>query len=66
MNELNAAPMGGEGQTIQADETYYGNSSKRAKGHRAIVTSVVALVEPQGRAIAVHVSKGSKGHVSAN
>ena len=26
--------MGGEGQTVQADETYYGNTSKRAKGYR--------------------------------
>ena len=47
------SPMGGEGQTVQADETYYGNSSKRAKGyrkghkHKAVV---VALVEPHGRA----------------
>jgi transposase-like protein len=34
MNELNPAPMGGEGQIIQADETYYGNTSRRAKGYR--------------------------------
>ena len=56
MNELNPAPMGGEGQSVQADETYYGNSSKRAKGYRKghrHKASVVALVEPKGRARAV-------------
>ena len=26
--------MGGEGQSVQADETYYGNTSKRAKGYK--------------------------------
>jgi transposase-like protein len=65
MNELNPAPMGGEGQSVQADETYYGNSSKRAKsyrkGHRH-KSSVVALVEPQGRARAFHMSKTAKAH----
>jgi transposase-like protein len=53
MNELNPTPMGGEGQSIQADETYYGNSSKRAKGYRkghSKKSGVVALVEPKGRA----------------
>ena len=34
MNDLNPGAMGGEGQSVQADETYYGNSSKRAKGYR--------------------------------
>ena len=60
MNELNPAPMGGEGQSVQADETYYGNSSKRAKGYRKghrHKASVVALVEPQGRARAIHIKK---------
>ena len=32
-------PMGGAGKPVQADETYYGNTSKRAKGYgRAIAT----------------------------
>ena len=65
MNELNPAAMGGEGQSVQADETYYGNSSKRAKsyrkGHRH-KSSVVALVEPQGRARAFHMSKTAKAN----
>jgi transposase-like protein len=64
MNELNPAPMGGEGKSVQADETYYGNSSKRAKGYRkghSHKASVVALVEPKGRVRAVHfVRKGRK------
>jgi transposase-like protein len=63
MNELNPSPMGGEGRSVQADETYYGNSSKRAKsyrkGHRH-KSSVVALVEPQGRARAFHMAKTAK------
>jgi transposase-like protein len=52
MAGMNAGPMGGEGQSIQGVETYYGNSSKRAKsykkGHKN-KQSVVALVEPKGR-----------------
>jgi transposase-like protein len=60
MNELNPAPMGGEGKSVQADETYYGNSSKRSKsyrkGHRH-KAAVVALVEPDGRAMAFHANK---------
>jgi transposase-like protein len=53
MADLNPSPMGGEGQAVQADETYYGNSSKRAKGYRkghSAKSGIVALVEPKGRA----------------
>jgi transposase-like protein len=60
MNELTPSPMGGEGQSVQADETYYGNSSKRAKGYRkghSHKASVVALVEPKGRARAFHMHR---------
>ena len=32
MNELNPAPMGGEGQSVQADETYYGNYVQAREG----------------------------------
>jgi transposase-like protein len=62
MNEINPAPLGGEGQSIQADETYYGNSSKRAKHYRkghSHKSGVVALVEPQGRARAFQVRKAN-------
>ncbi|MGB6567031.1 MAG: IS1595 family transposase, partial [Xanthobacteraceae bacterium] len=51
-------PLGGEGKSVQADETYYGNTSKRAKGYRKghrHKEQVVALVEPKGRVRAVHV-----------
>jgi transposase-like protein len=61
MNETNPIPMGGEGKSVQADETYYGNSSKRAKGYRKAhrhKAGVVALVEPMGRVRAVHVKGG--------
>jgi len=64
--ELNPAPMGGKGQIIQADETYYGNTSKRAKGYRKGLkhkNSIVALVEPKGRARAFHVKKATAATV---
>lgn len=61
MADTDTTPMGGEGQSIQADETYYGNS-KRAKsykkGHRH-KNKVVALVEPQGRVRAFKVEKAN-------
>ncbi len=66
MNELNPTPMGGEGQAVQADETYYGNTSKRAKSYRKGLRhkqSIVALIEPQGRARAFHVKKATAASV---
>jgi transposase-like protein len=66
MNELDPTPMGGEGKAIQADETYYGNTSKRAKGYKKGLRhkqSVVALIEPQGRARAFHVKKATSATV---
>jgi transposase-like protein len=67
MNETDPSPMGGEGQSVQADETWYGNSSKRAKGYRKghrHKASVVALVEPNGRARVFQVGKpGAKRHM---
>ena len=59
MNELNPAPMGGKGKSVQADETYYGNSSKRSKGYRkghSKKAVVIALVEPKGRMRAMQVA----------
>lgn len=35
MNELNPGAMGGEGGSVQIDETYTGNTSKRAKRGQA-------------------------------
>ena len=59
MIDAKAGPLGGEGGVVEADETYYGNS-KRAKsykkGHRH-KRSVVALVEPKGKARVFHVKR---------
>jgi len=66
MNELNPTPMGGKGQSVQADETYYGNTSKRAKGYRKghrYKQGIVALVEPKGRARTFHVKPATKESV---
>jgi hypothetical protein len=56
-------PMGGEGSTVQADETYYGNTSKRAKHYKkghSHKSGVVALVEPQtGKVRAVAMQKAN-------
>lgn len=57
-----SGPMGGKGKSVQADETYYGNSSKRAKsykkGHR-YKQQVVALVEPGKGVRAFHVKSAT-------
>lgn len=61
MSGMAGGPMGGEGQSVQADETYYGNTSKRAKGYRkghSRKASVVALVEPKGRVKTFHAELG--------
>jgi transposase-like protein len=51
--------MGGDGGTVQIDETYTGNTSKRAKSYKKGLKdkrAVVALVDPaNGRARAFHV-----------
>src|SRR5665213_1298938 len=61
MRDTKFTPMGGKGKSVQADETYYGNTSKRAKHYRkghSLKASVVALVEPHtGRVAAVHMKK---------
>jgi transposase-like protein len=57
-----AGPMGGEGGQVQADETSYGNTSKRAKRKIAGYArreTVVALVDPaSGEARAFHMETG--------
>lgn len=63
MEETNPGAMGGEGSKVQADETYYGNTSKRAKHYRkghSHKSAVVALVEPQtGKVRAVAMEKAN-------
>ena len=63
MKSIKPAPMGGEGEQIQADDTYIGNSSKRSKsyrkGHRH-KQQIVALVEPKsGEVRAIHVGQAN-------
>ncbi len=62
MRDLKPTPMGGSGKSVQADETYYGNTSKRAKYYRkghSQKASIVALVEkPSGRTRAIHMTGG--------
>jgi transposase-like protein len=64
MDIRNAGAMGGgSADSVQIDETYYGNTSKRAKnrkrGHKH-KASIVALVEPKtGRAAAFHVKSAN-------
>ena len=61
MKSSDTSPMGGPDTEVQADETYQGNSSHRAKGytrHMGKKQQVVALVEPStGRVRAFHVGK---------
>jgi transposase-like protein len=63
MIDGNPQPMGGEGSKVQADETYYGNTSKRAKHYRkghSHKAGVVALVDPaKGHVRAFHVKKAN-------
>jgi transposase-like protein len=62
MLDLAPSPIGGEGKSVQADETYYGNTSRRAKGYKKghrHKASIVALVEPKGRARVVHLKRAT-------
>jgi transposase-like protein len=63
MTDLAPAAMGGEGGQVQADETYYGNTSKRSKSYRKGLkrkAAVVALVDPAtGHARAFHMEHGA-------
>lgn len=59
MTDVFKGPMSGDGGIIEADETYYGNTSKRAKHYKkghSHKSGVVALVDPatgHARAFAV-------------
>ena len=62
MTESNPTPMGGKGGQVQADETYYGNTSKRSKSYRKGLKrkeAVLGLVDPAtGKARAFHMELG--------
>jgi transposase-like protein len=61
--------MGGDGGVVAVDETYYGNSSKRAKGYRKghrHKQGVVGLVDPAtGEARAFHVKPATSKSIRA-
>jgi transposase-like protein len=66
MKELNDTPMGGEGRSVQADETYYGNTSRRAKGYKKGLRhkqGIFALIEPKGRVRAFHMKPANLNNV---
>lgn len=59
MREPNPTPMGGEGQTVEADETFWGNpkrrwQSKKGRGYHH-KEKVLTLVERGGRVRSFHV-----------
>ncbi len=67
MKDTDRAPLGGRGTPVQVDETYYGNTSKRAKGYKKghrHKQQIIALVEPStGRAKAFHVKRATSEKV---
>jgi transposase-like protein len=67
MKELAPQPMGGEGGQVQADETYYGNTSKRSKSYRKGLKrkeAILAIVDPTtGEARAHHMELGAGADV---
>ncbi len=62
-----AAPMGGKGGQVQADETYHLNTSKRSKSYRKGLkrkAAVLALVDPdKGEVRAFHMELGAGASV---
>jgi transposase-like protein len=69
MTDLGSEPMGGEGGEVQMDETYTGNTSKRAKGHSKKLKAkraAVALVDKaNGKVRVFHVDNVNSQTVRA-
>jgi hypothetical protein len=75
MRELGITPMGGEGEIVEADETYYGKqetmrvSPQRKgrpftkKGHKWNNRPIVSLVQRGGKVRSFHVAVADKGTV---
>jgi transposase-like protein len=61
MTDSNPTPMGGEGQTIEADETYIGTRKgiKKSRGG-AHKMKVLSIVERNGRARTFHIDTADK------
>ena len=78
MKETNNGPMGGEGQIVEADETYYGKKSgpapemtalgnpftKRKGDSRIPKRAIVSLVERGGKIRSFHVDHADKATVA--
>ncbi|MGH1397660.1 MAG: IS1595 family transposase [Alphaproteobacteria bacterium] len=68
MNDTNPPPMGGSGESVQADETYFGKKevvtkrTKRGKPSHSSQLSVVALVSG-GKSRTFHVDRADKESV---
>jgi transposase-like protein len=62
---LETPPMGGEGQIVEADETYFGRKKgsvkKRGAGHKH---AIVSLVERGGKVRSFHVPRADKATVA--
>ena len=63
------SPIGGDGKTVEADETYFGNKkvirkrTKRGKSAHSSKRSVVALVERGGKVKSFHVDRATRSAV---
>lgn len=64
MRDTTTEPMGGEGKTIEADETYFGRRKGVKKvgpgGHHRGMMAVVGLVQRGGKVRTFHVDKANK------
>jgi transposase-like protein len=66
MRTVGFEPMGGAGEVIEADETYFGDKehvtkrTKRGKSTHSSKRSIVALVERGGKARTFHVDRADK------
>jgi transposase-like protein len=63
---LETPPMGGEGQIVEADETYYGRvkDSVKKRGGAGHKMAVVSLVERGGKVRSFHVPRADKATVT--
>jgi transposase-like protein len=65
MKDGSMSPMGGEGQIVEADETYFGRRKgsvkRRGAGHKH---AVISLVERGGKVRSFHVDRADKASVA--
>jgi transposase-like protein len=70
MRSGDLAPVGGEGKTVEVDETYFGDKdvitkrTKRGKASHSSKRSVVALVERGGEVRSFHAERADKATVN--